>query len=77
MNKRIEVKPGETFTTDDGVMLEARRVTRPWCEACWFFNAKTGRCRDEEGRYLCSGHYRDDRRFVYFAIPGTPEPDDE
>ncbi len=76
MNERIEIKPGETFTTDDGVKLEARRVTRPWPEACYFFDKEKGVCACS-GKYPCSGHYRDDRQFVYFAIPGTPEPDDE
>ena len=75
------VQVGETFVFQgfnvgdvvSPVELEARPATRLHCDACFFSGYGKGACRVDGDVLHCSGHFRPDRRFVYYAEVGRVE----
>ncbi len=82
MHEKHEYAPGEKFLfrglpnipVDEPVPLIACHVTRPWCEACWFYDIKADTCRDNDGLFPCNGHHRKDLQFIYFGLDDGTNP---
>lgn len=85
MTEQREYVPGEKFffrglpniPVAEQVRLIVCEVTRPWCEACWFYDFKEEDCRDTNGAFPCNGHHRKDMKFVYFGLDDGTNPRSE